>query len=80
MIHTAEEKEIATQIYENMFYRITPTGDDDVLHKDAKDCAVVACDWVINQLDDISLQESGTTKIDYGQSKWKAIKKLVNEI
>lgn len=72
-----EEKEIADQIFENMRSRITPHEFETDHNKDAKDCAIVACDWVISELDEISKGESGTTKIDYGQSKWERIKQHI---
>ncbi len=43
----------------------------------AKGFALISVDEIIKVLDQVSIEESGTTKIDYGQSYWKEVK---NEI
>lgn len=40
----------------------------------AKKCALICADEIIKILDEVSIGESGTTKIDYGQSFWQMVK------
>jgi len=46
----------------------------------SKQCALIAVDEIIKVLDGISLEESGTTKIDYGQSYWQEVKNEIEKL
>lgn len=46
----------------------------------AKQCALINVEGIVKVLDEISIQESGTTLMDYGQSEWKGIKEEINKL
>ena len=46
----------------------------------AKACALIAVDEIIGVLDEISIGESGTTKVDYGQSFYQSVKEEINKL
>lgn len=46
----------------------------------AVECALIAVDEIIGVLDEISIGESGTTKIDYGQSFYQSVKEAINQL
>jgi len=50
------------------------------LFANAKKCAIIAVGEIIKVLDDISIGESGTTLIDYGQSFWEEVKKEITNL
>jgi len=54
-----------------------PTG---LMSSERKECALICADEIIKVLDEISLQESGTTKIDYGQSYWQEVKEEIEKL
>jgi len=46
----------------------------------AKDCALIGVESCIKVLEEVSLQESGTTKIDYGQDFWQEVKQEIEKL
>jgi hypothetical protein len=50
------------------------------LWRDAKQCAALCIQEIIEVLDEISIGESGTTKIDYGQSFYEQVKIELNSL
>lgn len=53
---------------------------DNIETQMAKQCALIAVDEIIKLLDEISIAESGTTKIDYGQSFFEEVKNEINNL
>jgi hypothetical protein len=50
------------------------------LWRDAKQCAALCIQEIIEVMDEISIGESGTTKVDYGQSFYEQVKTAINEL
>jgi len=70
-------KEKAIEIFTTINKKLADVDTYHSLDCYVKDLAIYHCDEMILQLDKISLEESGTTKIDYGQSFYEEVK---NEI
>ncbi len=47
---------------------------------DAKECALIAIQEIIGVLNEISISESGTTQIDYGQTYWEQVKNKIENL
>jgi len=46
----------------------------------AKQCALICVNEIISELNNISIGESGTTDIDYGQSDWIEVKQEIEKL
>ena len=71
-----EAKEKAKELIKK-FNQFTPVEFE---YEYNKQCALIAVDEIIKLLDEISIAESGTTKIDYGQSFFEEVKNEINNL
>jgi hypothetical protein len=69
-------KEKAKKLVDNMLNEQSYTED---LY-DAKQCALIAVDELIEAHIKISKEESGTTLIDYGQNYWQEVKQEIENL
>lgn len=68
-------KQKASEIYNNYYLsslRIT--------QRQAKHYSNICIDEIVKVLDKISKEESGTTKVDYGQSYWNEVKEEIKKL
>jgi len=66
-----KEKEKAEQLTAKMF---------GFTIDECKSNALLCCDEIIKSLDEVSLWESGITKIDYGQNYWNDVKQEIEKL
>lgn len=48
--------------------------------QDCKEQCIICCDEIISVLDEVSIAESGRTKIDYGQNFWEQVKEKIKSL
>lgn len=50
------------------------------LYRDAKQCSLICVEEIISILEGLSISESGTTTIDYGQLFYQQVKLAINNL
>jgi hypothetical protein len=73
-------KEIAIELIDKFKYAKKYANSANAMSdKLAKQCAIIHCEGVIKVLDEISMKESGTTQIDYGQMEYEEVIQEINK-
>lgn len=75
---TAEET--AKDLVRKFQNEVRPWVDFETQLIECKQCALIAVDEIISVLDEISIQESGTTKIDFGQGFYEEVKNEIEKL
>ncbi len=70
-------KEKAKELVDKILSELSPqqTWEDN-----AKDCAIIAVDEIIKELNDIEKTDRGCINDCYGQSDWKKVKQEITKL
>jgi len=74
-------KEKAKELVDKYYYSMNPNAPDcNISYNQAKQCAIIAVDELINAFIELSRQESGTTHIDFGHGYWQDVKSEIEKL
>jgi hypothetical protein len=72
-----EPIEEAKELVNDMLFKIDCNCQNRLTYEVAKQCAIIACEKLILAFEKLSIEESGTTRIDFGQGYWQEVKQEI---